>query len=329
MQARQHYSLPHPQIIFDYLALYTEERKPRRNSTTNSIKYGFEKFAYYACVASEPADDQLDKIVKEMQAEIVTAKTFEDWYKLIFKLRENAEKAQTLKYGGDESLLRQTLHAVANLIICELEKCEFDKDTDDYKLYTTVLYKKITELQNLERKKKEYIQHCLNVRQGKNVDDANKAYNEVILELALLGITDSVNTARQHQLLKDYSLPQPTETEEFSCSDSANYGMPLVLQRKQCEWLYINKFQQLQSVRVSFFDFKKRALLKAEMDAKRKQEQINTSSDSIVQTDSSRLNGSKPGLFTDKSMDNDKQSNEQETVLSDNLNQKQGMNSNV
>src|SRR5688572_20787707 len=123
MQARPHYSLPHPQIIFDYLALYTEERKPRRNSATNSVKYGFEKFAYYAYIAPEPADDQLDKIVKEMQAEIATAKTFEDWYKIIFKLRENAEKAQTLKYGGDESLLRQTLHAVANLIICELEKC--------------------------------------------------------------------------------------------------------------------------------------------------------------------------------------------------------------
>src|SRR5689334_12040772 len=119
MQSR----LPKKHNLADFLSLYPQYRKKTRESTQNKFKYAIESAGSYL-IGTTPTDDQLDQIVNEMLSEISTANDFNDFYQLIFTLREKAELAQSLKYAGDDSVLRGTLHALANLIICELAETE-------------------------------------------------------------------------------------------------------------------------------------------------------------------------------------------------------------
>jgi hypothetical protein len=248
MYGRPSYPLPHPELMIDYLDLYPVYRKDQRSSYLNAAKYGYEKLVSKV-TGKPPVDDQLDDMVKKRREDMEDASSFEDWYRLIFELRINAETAQTLKYGGDESVLRSTLHACANLIIDELERCN-------------VLANKIVELKcRAELKVKEIAK---NHELHKDNSKSNADYNKVVLELARLGVVEFVNIAMQHKLLPTLNIPQEQEMKELGLtSPPVDMSVPILLHRNQAEWFYRFKYQT-SCKHISFDEFRKNAITKAE-----------------------------------------------------------------
>ncbi|MBX3709191.1 MAG: hypothetical protein KIT56_10155 [Gammaproteobacteria bacterium] len=248
--------LPNTQLCLDYLALYPAYRKDGRASALNQLKHNFEYAASYF-TSVEPVDDQLDKMVKEAETEIINAKEWTDWYKLITLFREKAEVAKSLKIKkGGESALYETFHGLANLIISELRECKFSQDTEDYNL----LDKKINDLKYDLKDTVNKETQCIYTKKGKGTEEANKKEYQIITELAYLGDLESINVARKYRLLDHLSLPTSTEAQRYACTEHVNYAAPLPLQEKYYEWVYAIHFQSIGGI--SFNEFRIKSIRK-------------------------------------------------------------------
>ncbi|OGT35323.1 MAG: hypothetical protein A3F11_10675 [Gammaproteobacteria bacterium RIFCSPHIGHO2_12_FULL_37_14] len=236
--------LPNSDILIAYLDLHPQYRAIDRSSTIEYFKT--KKELVTSLFTGElPVVQQLDKIIDDIKAEIRTANAFVDWFKLIFKLRGKADEAQSLKTKSDEpSILSETLHGVAGIIICALEE---NKDW----------YDEIDKLQKSKVDQIKYIDYCIKERQGKGVADANTELFKTTRQLALLGDIVSCNEAMQFNLLSIFKVPTPTQIEAFKCVDTANHAAPLELQKKFGEWFYGRTFQPL--TKISFNEFKEEA----------------------------------------------------------------------
>ena len=253
--------LPNPQVLLEYLNLYKKYREADRTSTISNVKWLAEK-AMSTVGGQDPVLEQIDRIIVAVESEVKTAKDFTDWFNLIFILREKASEAKLLKYKNNESLLHETLHAMAGLIICDFYGQESTKT-----LYT----QQIDKLKKEYKETKDVIKHCLDDRNGKGVEEQNRKLRDIVYRCAMLGDDKHMlNKARLFNLIDHLKIPEPTEIEEYLCDTSVNHGGPLCLQPRFCEWLYERRYHKTIS-HVSFGEFTKNAVDKAEKDKQKKE----------------------------------------------------------
>lgn len=267
MEMMMNNDLPNTQVLLEYLDLYPRAREAYRKTLVNQAKYNVEKLASFF-TAHDPVDDRLDSIVNNMKTDISKALTFERMFDLIFKLRLEAEKAQSLKTKYDESLLSETLHAIADLIVCELST------NDKY-------IKIVADLQKDKIARADDINACIVKYQGNNINKANEEYTKVILKLADLGDIVSINEVLERkENLHQLKRPVPADLARLDCLrqppvNAGNLAAPLSLQPKFCEWLYAKEFQAF--TQISFKEFKETAILHGEqekMEAQLRAEQL-------------------------------------------------------
>ena len=258
-----HTRLPNPQVLLEYLNLYKKYREADRTSTMSTIKWAYEK-SKSVVTSQDPVQEQIDRIIVAVESEVRTAKDFADWFNLIFILRRSATEAKALKYKNDESLLHETLHAMAGFIVFDFNSQETTRN-----LFA----------QQVEKLKKEYkdtkniINHCLDDRSGKGVEEQNKKLRDIVLKFSMLG-TDRrmLNKARLFKLLDHLKVPEPSEIEEYMCDSSVNHHVPLCIQPRFCEWLYAHRYQKSISP-VSFSEFTKNAIERAEKEKLKKEQE--------------------------------------------------------
>lgn len=235
-----------PQILIQYLDLYTQYRD--RNSSTVA---GWLKTAanMAASTASGQTDvnTQIQEKIKFVKSEINAARDFDGWYKLIFTLRDQAEQARGLLTIKGNSVSCFTLHALAGLIILQLQKYG-----PELNLRMESLREKIIEL-DIQKNK------LMTTEQGKGVSDLNIQKDQYITELALLGDSFYCDEAIRLKLI-NLKKPNVSEIVEIGCENAANYQVPLCLQPEFCEWYYIFKFQD--APKISFQEF----VIKASLD---------------------------------------------------------------
>lgn len=260
--------LPIAQVLLEFLNLYKTYREPDRSSTMGKAKWLGEKTLSLA-TGEEPVVEKIDRIIKSVESEISTAKNFTDWFNLIFMLREQAKLAKSLKYNkNNESLLHETLHAMAGYIICDFNSNEGSKKLfDEQKAQLAAEYNKC----------REAIKHCLTERKGKGVEKQNQNLKDIVYKFAMLGDdSNMLNEAMLLNLIDDLKIPDPTEIQEYLPRDSSvetndvNLGAPLCLQPRFCEWMYLRWYNKTIS-HVAFHDFSKNAIEKPEKEKQKKE----------------------------------------------------------
>lgn len=229
------------QVILGFLQLYLDFRQPTWRSPTNSVKYGFEFAASYI-TGVDPVDVQLGNMVTSLMTNTTTSLDFDSYYKLALKLREKAVGAQSLKSDlktdPDKSLLHNTLHAISNFIIDELE------NTIEFEEKIKQLEARYTELQVM-------IEACIKDKKGKNIQDLNNELNDVILELARLKKPWYVNEALNRKLLGPVTSLTENELNEFikyQLAQEMHHSLPQQMQKNYAEKLYIEKYRGFKTV---------------------------------------------------------------------------------
>lgn len=268
--------LPSKLLIKEFLNLYRTKRQPDRESYTNMVKSVSERV-----VTGEPVSTTLDNMVKAIEKEIDKAETWDHWYNLILMLRHKGNEAQTKKTQGkkedgtqsyfgstltmlakifvsdEDSLLFETFHLMANLIIRELNDCPFEKGSEDEKKYVLPLNKRIAELE--ENRQTARLLGEKTLVAGKSNETFLKTENECLLSLAYLGDTLRINDARKHALLTGLKNPTEEEIEKIkslNCNFSVHEGVPLCLQPIYVEFIFEKRYRELEGCRVSFDQFK-------------------------------------------------------------------------
>lgn len=249
--------LPNPQVLLDYLDLYTQNRTKENESILakikEDVKYGYETaLSYFG--RQKPVDDQITALVGQVKKEINQAKTFEQWYTLIFTLRECAARAQGFKYSisNSTSKLSETLHALAGIIIYALtENSKFKSRVSTLQAQSALLY--------------AHAKYCIDKKDGIGSDADKKKRKEIILILAKLGDNTAIDEVMDGAYKEDNDLnylkrPEPEDRNEFHCEDRSNVAVPLCLQHDFFRWLYEKTFQQLN--RIDLERFISRAALK-------------------------------------------------------------------
>ncbi len=240
--------LPNPQVIKNFLNLYKIARDSDRKSFLSGTVAHYAGYAY----KKGPVDTQLDEIVNNMQIEAETSQNFDDWFRFIFKLREKAEEAQSLKTKEDTSLLFQSLHGIASYIILYLTENQQD-------LFLAEI-KKLTDDYNKSMLKKNGINTDKN-NNGKEVPQLREEINKNILDLAYLADNTYIDMAIQNNLLnkKYYLLPQLKDLSKHDnnkgnyCSKEAKLSLPLYLQRGYIQWLYTYQYQHIFAISLTDF----------------------------------------------------------------------------
>lgn len=235
-----------PQILIQYLDLYTQYRERNSGTVTGWLKSAANIAASTASGQTD-VNTQIQEKIKFIKSEINAARDFDGWYKLIFTLREQAEQARALLTVKGNSVSCFTLHALAGLIIIQLKKYGTELN-----LKMDLLRHQINELD-----KQKY--DLMTNEQGKGVADLNIQKDRYITELALLGDSFYCDEAIRLGLIK-LKKPNVSEIVEIGCENSANYQVPLCLQPDFCEWYYIYKFQD--APKISFQEF----VIKASLD---------------------------------------------------------------
>jgi hypothetical protein len=244
------------QIFLDYLMLYPPYRQDYRKSIFNAAKHSYETAKSYI-TGQKPVDDQLDEAVKKIARAINDAKEFIDIYNLIFKSRKKAETAKSLQsqFAWEESKLREHLHGLADVIVSELD------ETKDFE-------NKVNQLEAEIEKQLKAINYCIETKQGKGLDEENMKLNNVILELAQLGIIKYINMAMSRRLLDYLPIPTLEELTSLGCAKSAYFNIPIYLQKIYGEILYANRFETRTTFK--FDEFKQNARYKVEQAEKEK-----------------------------------------------------------
>lgn len=240
---------PPKKVFIDYLALYEEMRAEDRDSLTTFFKTGYELATSYA-LGGKPVVNQLDEQITSIKTAIYAANDFDDWFRLISRLRSTAEECQKLKTRNNGlSLSCRTLHGLASLIISKMYEDE---------AFKPLLSAKISERENrIVALEKDKVESYTN-RSGRLVSDYNKEIKSLVSELAFLSCIKYIDLAVLYALVT--YLPTPTEVEVFKYAGSeGNCTGPLELQLNYCRWLYANQFQTTRK-HIGFDDFIQRSI---------------------------------------------------------------------
>lgn len=269
MEARQ---LPSKQTLSEYLELYTKHRLTPQSLTkqlSESAKYSVELVASL-WTGNKPVSDRLAEIVADVDSKILAAVTLDNFYDLLILLRKNAEEAQSLKWNKDNSMLCVTLHAMANIIITDLQKHPAFQD-------------KINKLKdNVTQFKKNIIDYTHDpIKNGLGVPEEEKRLYKCLWELTVLGEFEFYKEARRFNVYYASSDYNPTEKQikpsdkyplpiKLPCTEDivafkknelyANYAAPLVLQKDFGKHFYFETYQS--STRIDFDRFCQNAISK-------------------------------------------------------------------
>jgi hypothetical protein len=253
----QKFSHPLAWLLYSFLQLYVKERDEKHGQMLERLTHTVQ--SYLSIITrTDPVIDQLKDIVERINKDIENAKTFEEFYKLSFKLRIYAQEAQAQKSilsqvlkssaADTYSLLHDTCYALAGLTICYLAL-----DESFSKRFNEKINELLTELKIKEQNSLSWQE----TRRGKGVLENDEAINKIILELAQLGHKESLRQALRLKLLPPSQnvLPDTKEMKEFDCADAANENLPLRLQSKFFLWAYSRKLRKVsQNAFKHFFD---------------------------------------------------------------------------
>lgn len=245
MQTRR---LPHKQTLLEFLSLYVKFRTTPQSTfqnLANIAKDGAERI-FSIFTRASTVSDRLTDIVSNIKAKIETAQDFDDFYRLLILLRQNAQEAQKLKYLEGNSMLCVTLHAMASMIICELrEYPEFIARIKKLKETAIATEKSITE-------------YTLGPKKGQGVEGLEEKLYKTYWKLAVLGKVEFYNKAKlynvyytslSHNIAVELPLPDKKPStidvaEYEKKGHTANYAAPLVLQDEFGEWFYNMAYQK-------------------------------------------------------------------------------------
>ena len=256
MDPRSEPTLVNKQVLLEYLDLYSKQREPHAVGLLQS---------YY----SNSITDKLGTIVASIRAEIETAKTNENWINLIFKCREEAINAQLQKMKPEASLLFETLHGLASLIICQFKGYDFKNTLNNDKAPLDAISKEIDKLNAALTECRSNQKICFRENRGINIESYNDQEKKLLLKTAYLCDPDSFNEAKKQNLFPSfnptylstldlYVRPTAVDTKNYNCSESANYGHPLFLQEQYCKWLFDTEFKP--KLQFSFSEFIEKAI---------------------------------------------------------------------
>ena len=245
--------LPNPQVLLEYLDLYVRHRTKENEAffamLREKFKYGFEFLASFF-VRQKPVDDSINSLVQQVQKEISQAKTYEQWYNLIFTLREHAAEAQGYKYPLPfpftipTSRLSETLHALAGMIIFSLS------NNPKFKKRIEILQGQAATLYTHEK-------YCIEKKDGIGAEADKKKRNLILLILAKLGDNTAIDEVmdkiyKEDNDLKYLKRPDKSDLSEYHAAD-ANVAIPLCLQREFFEWLYELLFRSMNLTELKSF----------------------------------------------------------------------------
>lgn len=250
--------LPCKQVLLEFLQYYKTLRQPERESWMSSV----------GRAVGVTGDSLLDQMVNDVTTQIETAVTWNDWYNLIFILRENAEIAQEQKTTlskwvpllyGTESYLRMTFHAMACFIISELHNCRYKEGSAEALIYNTPLQMVMNDMRD------EYDKVIVKIKEdalssGTNSDTLAKREKELTRSLAFLGDTFHAALAFNHNALgnmqkgtpvfENPKKPELAKTINKECNPSGpRYLQPAVF----AKGVYITLYQN--TAQISFEQF--------------------------------------------------------------------------
>jgi hypothetical protein len=243
-------SILEPQVFIDYLGLYDKYRYETRNQPIGKIKY-FAGMILAAATSTDPADEAISKIFGNVISDLNTTKSFDEWYELIFKLRDLAEACKKEKYSSALSLSWLTLHALADFIIRELYRV-----SDNLKLKIAEIKGEIARLEAINDSSLEdinditvpHLKKQRQGRQGKGVAKNNQDIQALVLKLAMLGDAKYINHAVREHLIDHMQVTNAEELRTFNATETGNYAAPLCLQRGLCRWVYENYYQSKTNI---------------------------------------------------------------------------------
>lgn len=221
-------SLPNTKVLRGFLHLYKKVRAPDRNGYFASFG---KKVGY------ETAEVKLDRVVSEIESKIDDALVFDDFYNLIFILREKAEFADSQRSWSERSLLSVTLHAMADYIIANLSGND-------------IYYGKVETLKKDVSSNISHIQWDMENRHGKGTLALENKIDSSLKKLAYLADNTFCYQARRYHLLDSYSLITEDDrlkwkNNELICSftNVFNEVLPLQLQSLYCQFIYALEYQ--------------------------------------------------------------------------------------
>ncbi len=233
-----HTLLPDKNFLLALLCAYRCIRSITRDIWSKCADNGLSIFNHF-----EHVPTQLNKIVENIEVIIKNTTKYQEFYDLIFKLRNNAELAQSFKKNTGESLLRQTLHAMASFIIDHFEEAEHPQFMRRKKFL-------IEEIKSIKQKIEESLS-----KQGIDIDHWNNELKEKTRELAYLNEIHYINEARLYHLIpeKDFDVAQDFKLH----LNRVNKGIPSFLHKDY--HLVVYKLFYQKTIAIDFNTFKQNA----------------------------------------------------------------------
>lgn len=223
---------PPQQVFIDYLDLYYEIRAEDRNSWKTTFQSGFETAASFA-TGSAPVVEQIENFITITKSQIQSAKDFNDWFGLIFDLRDRAEKCQGLKRTNGESLACSVFHGLASLILQQLELDEKYKP-----LLEAEIQKRSAEIQSLEAASEQ----ALKDKRGQGVEQNDDRIKLLTSQLAQLGQIKYIRDVKNRGMFSYLPKRDDATIITYTKNQGNKLGL-LELQTGFSEWLYCQKFQ--------------------------------------------------------------------------------------
>ena len=207
------------EVVLDWIHLYKKFRTP--DGYVANTMYYISKYA--------GGKTKLETLVDTIEAKASNATNFENRYNLTILLRRSAEEAYDAATLSSNSLLHDTCHAGANVMLDVIE-------TDPQFPEKVKLLEDAFEATN-KKIKKSYAEN-----RGADVDTLNKQLEAIIKELCYLRQYFYINLAMQMKLFPSLSIPTHQIITDYKLNYTAAEKIPLQFQVYYEMELYAKEF---------------------------------------------------------------------------------------